>query len=265
VASPAVWLGASSWGDKSWVGPVYPVPTPATRFRERYPKHFNAIELNATHYAVYEAETLAQWALGAQGRPFRFCPKFPQSISHYSGFRNVRELTDAFVDSLQGLGREHLGPAFLQLPDSFAPNRKQELFDYLAALPRDLDVFLEVRHPGWMDDAREREALFETLKALGKGIVLTDTPGRRDLVHMALTVPRFFLRFVCHQLHPTSFSRTDAWLVRLQQWFDAGLHEAYIFLHPGEEAALPALHAYWHRHLFPDRPLAAAPVQGGLF
>jgi len=262
---PGIWIGASSWGDKSWVGPLYPNPTPATKFRERYPKYFNALELNGTHYALYPADTLAQWAMPAQGRSFRFCPKFPQSISHYGGFLNASDATLAFLDSLQGLGADHLGPIFLQLPDSFAPANKQALFDYLAALPADIDVFLELRHPGWMADAVVREELFETLRALNKGLVLTDTPGRRDLVHMALTVPKVFLRFVCHQLHPTSFSRTDEWVHRLRTWFDLGLEDAYIFLHPGEEAALPEIYRYWHGLLLPDRPIAGPPVQGGLF
>jgi hypothetical protein len=43
------------------------------------------------------------------------------------------------------------------------------------------------------------------------------------------------------------------------------LEEAYIFLHPGEEPALPEIYKYWHRQLLPDQPLATAPVQGGLF
>lgn len=262
---PRIWLGASSWGDKSWVGSIYPTPTPATRFRERYPQHFNAIELNGTHYAIYPPETLAQWSAPAQGRSFRFCAKFPQSISHYSGFRNTGEQTDAFLGSLQGLGEDKLGPTFLQLPDSFGPSRKQELYEYLASLPSHVDIFLEVRHPQWMMDEGEREDLFETLRRLNKGIVLTDTPGRRDLVHMALTVPRFFLRFVCHQLHPTSFSRSDEWIERLKLWFSCGLEDAYIFLHPGEEAALPKIYTYWHRGLMPDTPMPTAPVQGGLF
>jgi uncharacterized protein YecE (DUF72 family) len=259
------WLGASSWGDKSWVGPLYPPPTPATRYRERYPLHFNALELNATHYAIYEANVMAQWAAAAQGRAFRFCAKMPQAISHYSGFRNVGDITHAFLESLSGLGKEHLGPIFLQLPDSFGPARQQELFDYLAGLPEQYDVFLELRHPAWMADLPTREALFETLRALRKGIVLADTPGRRDLVHMALTVPRFFLRFVCPGLHRSSFDRTDAWLKRLNGWFSQGLEEAYIFLHPGEETAFPEIYKYWHRHLFPDQPRPSAPVQGGLF
>ena len=260
-----IWLGASSWGDRSWVGNLYPAPTPATRYRERYPQHFNALELNGTHYAVYPPETLAQWAAPAQGRDFRFCPKFPQSISHYSGFRNIGDQTDAFINSIKGLGLDHCGPAFLQLPDSFGPSRKKELFDYLGSLPAHVDTFLEVRHPEWMADPKERGELYETLRVLGKGIVLTDTPGRRDLVHMALTVPRFFLRFVCHQLHPTSFRRSNEWIVRLQDWFSRGLEDAYIFLHPGEEAALPEIYRYWHRRLMPDKPLPAAPVQAGLF
>jgi uncharacterized protein YecE (DUF72 family) len=260
-----IWLGASSWGDKSWVGDLYPTPTPATKFRAQYPLHFNAIELNATHYTVYDADTMARWAEPARGCDFRFCPKFPQSISHYSGFRNVGDITTAFLDSVRALGPEHLGPIFLQLSENYAPSRRKELFDYLSTLPRDLCFFLEVRHPDWFALDGEREALLTTLTELGMGLVLTDTPGRRDLVHMSLTVPKVMLRFVCHQLHPTSISRSNEWGLRLQDWLSRGLEDAYVFLHPGEEAAVPGLYRHWHRMLLPDRPLNSAPVQGGLF
>jgi hypothetical protein len=75
--------------------------------------------------------------------------------------------------------------------------------------------------------------------------VITDTPGRRDLVHMRLTVPRLFLRFVCNGVHSSSFMRTDAWIERLHHWLDRGLEEAYIFLHPGNDVAVPELATYW--------------------
>jgi len=142
------------------------------------------------------------------------------------------------------------------------------LFPYLASLPSDITFFLEVRHPGWMATEKETEILFETLKALHMGIVITDTPGRRDLVHMHLTLPKLFLRFVCNALHPTTYNRTNAWIQRLHYWYNAGLEDAYIFLHPGSEAAIPELAAFWVQELNTQCQLHLKPpasVQQQLF
>ena len=76
--------------------------------------------------------------------------------------------------------KEHLGPIFLQVSDSYSPKRKDELFDYLRSLPTDLQFFVEVRHPAWYSDDAIREAFFSTLKEINVGAVITDTTGRRD-------------------------------------------------------------------------------------
>ncbi|HEX2532566.1 MAG TPA: DUF72 domain-containing protein [Chitinophagaceae bacterium] len=241
---PRLYLGSAHWGHPSWSGSVYPPKTPAARYRQLYPRHFSAMELNATHYTIYAPDVIRQWAAPAEGLPFRFCPKFPQAISHHSGFRQTEALTDAFLESITAFG-PLLGPAFLQVSEFFAPAQREALFGYLSSLPQGVPYFLELRHPGWFSDARIRTELFGFLEENGIGLVLTDTPGRRDLVHQRLTVPRFFLRLVCTGTHPTSFARIDAWTARLREWIDLGLEEACLFLHPGDETAIPVLAQYW--------------------
>lgn len=242
-AAPHVYVGAATWGAASWAGKIYPPKTPATKYRQLYPRYFNAIELNATHYNIYSPDVIRQWAAPAENN-FRFCPKFPQAISHHSGFENVQPQTDAFLESIWAF-EKGLGPAFLQLSETFSPQGKAALYNYLASLPAITSFFLEVRHPSWLADETQATELFETLHALNIGLVITDTPGRRDLVHMRLTIPKLFLRFVCNGVHPASFSRSDAWIQQLQNWIDRGLEEAYIFLHPGADAAVPELATYW--------------------
>jgi uncharacterized protein YecE (DUF72 family) len=244
AAAPAVYVGAAIWGAPGWAGKIYPPKTPATTYRQLYPRYFNAIELNATHYNIYSPDVMRQWAAPASGFDFRYCPKFPQSISHHSGFENVQEQTAAFLESIWAF-EKHLGPAFLQLSETFSPQYKEVLFHYLATLPTNTAYFLEVRHPAWLGNKAEATELFQTLISLNIGLLLTDTPGRRDLVHMRLTIPRLFLRFVCNGVHPTSFSRADAWVQQLKNWLDRGLQEVYIFLHPGNDAAVPELSLYW--------------------
>jgi len=247
VVTPKAYVGAGVWGSPSWTGKIFPLKTPAARYRHFYPQHFNTIELNATHYNIYSPEIIKQWAASANGLDFKFCPKFPQQISHQSGFKNVDELTGAFLESIAVLEGQ-LGPTFLQLSEALSPIYKEDLFTYLASLPKGFLFFLEVRHPAWFV-AKEQEELFETLYHLGIGAVITDAPGRRDAAHMHLTVPKLFLRFVCNALHPTSFSRADEWVKRMSYWVDNGLEELYVILHPGNDAAIPELAGYWVEQL----------------
>jgi uncharacterized protein YecE (DUF72 family) len=139
---------------------------------------------------------------------------------------------------------QHLGPVFVQVSDSFSPNRKQELFDYLASLPTDLQFFVEVRHTAWFANDLHRTDLFDELARLNMGAVITDTSGRRDCAHMYLTVPKTFIRYVGNSLHPTDYTRINAWVQRIETWLAKGLKELYFFMHMHDEATSPELTVY---------------------
>ena len=64
---------------------------------------------------------------------------------------------------------EFLGPIFIQVSETFAPKRKEELFDFLRSLPTDLQFFMEVRHPDWFAKPDIADELFTTLAALNVG------------------------------------------------------------------------------------------------
>jgi uncharacterized protein YecE (DUF72 family) len=242
--APKVYVGAATWGDASWSGKIYPPKTPAKDFRKLYPQHFNAAELNATHYNIYAPQIIAQWTAAAGDRDFKYCPKFPQSISHQSNFENTAPLTNAFLESAAAFGA-HLGPLFLQTSEHLPLAARHALFKYLATLPQQNTYFLEVRHPGWFDKSAAMESWIQVLHQLNIGAVITDTPGRRDMVHMHLPVSKLFLRFVCNALHSTTFERAAAWVDRIAYWLSAGLEEVYVFLHPGSDEAIPKLATYW--------------------
>ncbi|WP_276480619.1 DUF72 domain-containing protein [Paraflavitalea pollutisoli] len=243
AVKPLVYMGVPRWGDRSWIGRVYPKGTKEAGHMEQYVKHFNAGELNATHYKIYTPAEIGKWAARAEGRDFKFCPKVPQSISHYSNFNNVFDQTSAFLEGVLAFG-DHLGPIFLQVGEAYAPGRRDALFKYLASLPTDLQFFLEVRHPQWFSDKVVYKEMMDTLRSMNVGAVITDTAGRRDCAHMGLPVPKSFVRFVANLLHPTDYVRADAWLERIIQWINQGLEELYFFVHMPEEMYCPELVAY---------------------
>ncbi len=243
---PLICIGCAKWGRKEWVGMIYPEKTKEAYFLKEYVKHFNSIELNATHYKMPAADSIRKWAEKANGPDFKFCPKVPQSISHFGNLAltpNVQQQTKEFIMAISAF-EKNLGPVFLQLSDKFSPARKENLYAYLEKIPKDLSFFLEVRHPDWYADKNIRKELLKTMRKNNIGTVITDTTGRRDLVHMELTIPKTFIRFVGNNLHPTDYTRIDEWIQRIKSWLNKGLQEVYFFMHHTDEKNSPELCDY---------------------
>jgi uncharacterized protein YecE (DUF72 family) len=241
--NPKIFLGCAKWGRTEWVGKIYPPKTKDKEFLQHYVQHYNSIELNATHYKVYDEVAINKWAEKADGKQFLFCPKMYKGVTHFGNLKGKENTTDEFLKGVMAFGK-HLGPIFIQVSETFSPNRKQELFDYLKNLPTDLQFFVEVRHPDWFLKEDIQQELMTTLAAMNIGIVITDTAGRRDCAHMYLTVPKVFIRYVGNSLHPSDYTRCDAWIKRMKYWLDNGLQEIYFFMHMHDEATSPELTVY---------------------
>lgn len=238
-----VYVGCAKWGRTEWVGKIYPPKTKEKDFLQHYVQHYNSIELNATHYRIWGETGIKKWADKAKGMDFRFCPKMYQGVTHRGSLKGKDFLTSEFFRGIVAF-EEHLGPIFVQLSDSFSPKRKEELFGFLKSLPTDLQFFLEVRHPDWFAKEKEREDMFTFLRENNMGAVITDTAGRRDCAHMHLTLPKTFIRYVGNSLHPSDFTRIDAWVNRMKYWLDKGMEELYFFMHMHDEATSPELTIY---------------------
>lgn len=240
---PKVYVGCAKWGRPEWVGKIYPLKTKEKDFLQHYVNHYNSIELNATHYRIWGETGIKKWADKAKGLDFKFCPKMYQGVTHRGSLSGKEFVTNEYFRGIVAFG-EHLGPIFIQVSDSFSPNRKKELFDFLASLPKDLQFFLEVRHPGWFAKADVFTEMLEQLSQMKMGLVITDTAGRRDCAHMHLTIPKVFIRYVGNSLHPSDYTRTDAWIKRMKYWMEKGMQELYFFMHMHDEATSPELTVY---------------------
>lgn len=236
-----VYVGGTGWGQAKWIGKVYPRGAKPKDFLSYYIRQFNSIELNALWYNLQPREVIARWAEVA-GPGFRFCPKFSNTISHERELERAEGDTALFIDHMQSFGVT-LGWSFLQLPERFSPSRASVLHTYLRGLPRDFRTCVELRHAGWFGTAAVRDT-WELLESLGIGAVITDTPGRRDVLHMRLTARVALVRFVGNNLHPTDFRRIEEWGERLGSWVERGLREVYFFVHDQEELFSPELIGY---------------------
>jgi uncharacterized protein YecE (DUF72 family) len=239
-----VHVGCAKWGRKEWLGKIYPLKTKEANFLDEYVKHFDCIELNATFYNVYGPEQIAKWKAKADQTPgFKFCPKFSQNISHIKRLKNAEEVTTKYYEGILAFG-DNLGPLFLQVGDNYTPKSLPDLKLYLEQLPKDIPVFLELRHKEWYADAAIRKSLFDMLHQLNIGAVITDASGRRDVVHMELPTPHAFIRFVGNSLHTTDYARVDEWVQRIKQWQQMGLQSVWFFMHQHDERYSPELADY---------------------
>jgi uncharacterized protein YecE (DUF72 family) len=242
-SEPHIYVGCAKWGRPDWIGKLYPKGTKATDFLKHYTSHFNSIELNAMFYQTFPVSVTEKWASQADDN-FRFCPKFPQAISHIKRLKNTEVETDKYLESLMGFGNK-LGYCFLQFDEHFGVKHFNELKNYLDKLPPELSLAVEFRHADWFKETEVVDHMHQLFIEKGIATVITDTSGRRDVLHMRLTAPVAFVRYVGNNLHLTDFARIDEWVNRIKQWLNSGLHTLYFFIHNHEELNSPELCHYF--------------------
>ncbi|MDB5236245.1 MAG: hypothetical protein JWR44_3238 [Hymenobacter sp.] len=269
-ATPALHVGCPIWTNKEWLGSYFPAGIKEPDYLHYYAQQFNTIELNTTHYRIPDAATVRRWR-EAVGPNFKFCPKLPRSISHERELFQADDLVVPMGRAFEALG-ENLGWAFLQLPPNFGPEHLPRLERFLLDFPEAVPLAVELRHPRWFADAGLADAVFATLEALNKTLVITDVAGRRDVLPMRLTTPVAFIRFNGHGLHSTDYQRADAWAERLAAWVAQGVHEIYFFIHQKDVRHAPVLAQYFLEKMrtltgiaVPPPFIIPQPVQGNLF
>jgi uncharacterized protein YecE (DUF72 family) len=246
TAQLRLYVGGTEWGRASWVGSVYPRGTKPKDFLAGFSRQFNTVELNTLFYGLQPPAVIQRWA-SMVGEGFRFCPKFPEMISHKLQLSNAEKETREFVEAVHYFAGR-LGPSFLQLSDRYGPEQAAVLQQYVRQLPEGFRVAVELRSENWFGPAaRLRAPVLETFQLFGElgiGTVITDVAGRRDVLHMRLTTPVAFIRFVTNGLHPKDYVRADAWVERIRTWAEKGLQEVYFFVHSPEELTSPEMMSY---------------------
>jgi uncharacterized protein YecE (DUF72 family) len=270
-------IGCAVWAYPGWMGEVYPPKTNPTDFLHFYSRHFSAVEGNSTFYAVPDEEILARWCAQTPA-DFKFCLKFPRSITHQGAL--VPQISNAidFIDRVKILG-DKLGIIFIQLPPNYPSDRFSDLAEFLTALPgRDFQIALEVRHQDWFrGDPRDR--LRELLHRLGIGRVILDTRpiyqadlqfGERVVckkphmpIDLELTAPFTLIRYVSHPIAAANQTWLTEWCEPLRAWLDLSI-QIYTCVHCPIEARSPInaryLHQIWSQAGIDIAPLPPRPI-----
>ena len=177
-------VGTSSWADPGFVAEWYPPGLPADERLPWYALHFDAVEVNASFYAVPREEATARWA-DVTPPGFRFDVKLHQLLSRHAGRPDglppdlragvettargrvvltpalegaLVERTRAALRPLEEAGK--LGVLLLQLSPAFAPDRHAlEELDHLVRALAPWPVAAELRHRAWLHDERRAATL----------------------------------------------------------------------------------------------------------
>ncbi|HAT00068.1 MAG TPA: hypothetical protein DCS68_07765, partial [Pantoea agglomerans] len=83
-----------------------------------YARYFHCVEGNTTLYALPNPETVMRWR-DMTHDAFRFCFKFPNTISHQAALQHSDDLLTDFLRLMEPLA-DRIGQYWLQLPASFS-------------------------------------------------------------------------------------------------------------------------------------------------
>jgi uncharacterized protein YecE (DUF72 family) len=192
-------IGTSSWADPGFVDEWYPPDLPPRDRLAWYAEHFEAVEVNATFYAIPAPTTVRRWAEQTPA-DFTFDVKLHRLLSRHSAdlkslpppcremaTTNERgrvqltpkleaALADEIAKAVAPLGGK-LATFLLQLSPAFEPRKNEldELVPLVEQLTRTAPVAVELRNRFWLAD-RRREDTLRWYERHGAAFVCIDGP-----------------------------------------------------------------------------------------
>ena len=211
-----------------------------------YSTQFNSIELNATFYGMPSSEQVLTWKEKTPEN-FKFFPKITNTVSHFRRLLNIDDVVTQFATAVLNFD-EKLGMVFLQLHDNFKPKDYERLEQFVNKWPKEVPLAIELRNTEWFTDEEIFDKTCKLFEQHNITNIIVDTAGRRDMLHMRLTTPNAFIRYVGAN-DESDYQRLDDWLKHLTKWKKEGLQNLYFFVHQNIEKASPLLSAYFIENL----------------
>ena len=142
-------MGCPSWGNKDWIGSLFARGNSPKSMLKHYSNVFNTVEGNTTFYALPNASTVQRW-IEESADDFKFTFKFPRTISHDLKLRHCQGEVNQFLQLIEPIGNK-IGQLWLQLPPNFSFHHFEQLQQFTAALPKEFEICIEVRHLDFYD------------------------------------------------------------------------------------------------------------------
>ena len=168
-----LYIGLPMWQHSHWPGSWFANYPKTDNGLSLYAKECNTVEGNTTFYSLPNEDAVARWCESVPAG-FRFTFKFHQNITHVHQLQHCDEEVAQQLSLLSPL-EEKLGVMMLQLPASFGPEKLPVLDTFLASLPQELNVAVEVRHLAFFAKGDEEKALNQLLIRHGANRIIMDT------------------------------------------------------------------------------------------
>ena len=257
------------WTHKAWLGRFLPQSLPAKERLRAYAGWCNAVEGNTTFYATPARTTVASWAQQTD-LGFRFVVKVPKVVTHERRFVGVEAEMRAFLEAIEPLGERAV--LWTQLPGSFGPSDVDALGRFLRRLPGDRRRAVEVRHPGFFNDAGSTSVLEGMLADADAEWVLFDTTvffrsppiseaardawGKKPRLprRMRALTDRPIVRYLGRDSVEETVEGWRPWVGVVAGWLREG-RSPTVFVHTPDNDDAPALARRFHdevRALIPD-------------
>ncbi|MGH7737365.1 MAG: DUF72 domain-containing protein [Candidatus Tyrphobacter sp.] len=174
-----IYVGTCGFSYKDWLGVFYPQRTKPAEMLPFYARHFGAVEIDSSYYAVPGRRTFASMNARTPAG-FRFSVKVPATVTH-APEPTVRVHDDAarLLEALEPLRESgKLACILAQFPNGFAPtqgNREylRRVVEALAEVP----VVVEFRRRAW-----QTSATLDLLHEIGAGYCNVDMPAHESLL-----------------------------------------------------------------------------------
>ncbi len=223
--------GLPVWNER-WEGLLY--PDDGAHRLTAYARIFDTVEVNSTFHHPPAPEMIARWR-ALVPPSFRFVVKVWKNLSH----QQVPRPDDVaqFLETARAFG-DQMDVCFLQLPPHADLTWRRSLARLIDLLAPHVPLAIELRHPDWFRVEPTRTRLLEHLAERRVGMVITDTPAHRELIHMAVPHTPLLVRFRGCDGHPLDHARIEAWVARIEAWIAAGLRELDFIAHESDHLAL---------------------------
>ena len=257
-----IYIGLPMWQHSYWPKTWFANYPKSDNGLSVYAKECNTVEGNTTFYSLPHQDAVTRWR-DSVPEHFRFAFKFHQNITHVHQLKHCDEEVARQLSLLSPL-KEKLGVMMLQLPSSFGPEKLPDLDTFLAALPQELNVAVEVRHLAFFAKGDEEKALNQLLISRGANRVIMDTralftgpvdaggTSRRAMledvrekkprvpVNVIATGDTPIVRFVGNDVDDDNRRCLLPWVKKVKQWQNEG-KDVYFFCHRPDNKDAPWL------------------------
>ena len=289
-----LYIGLPMWQHSHWPSSWFANYPKSDNGLQLYAKECNTVEGNTTFYSLPNEDAVARWCESVP-ESFRFTFKFHQNITHVHQLQYCDEEVAQQLSLLRPLG-EKLGVMMLQLPASFGPEKLSVLDTFLAALPQEINVAVEVRHLAFFAKGDEEKALNQLLIRHGANRIIMDTRAlftgsldaggtvrRAMLEEVRQKKPRVpvnviatgntpIVRFVGNDVDEDNRRCLLPWVKKVCQWQEEG-KDVYFFCHRPDNKDAPWLaqqlidiyNDYSSHYKLNNLALRYQPAQNALF